>query len=58
LCSTKILISDPRKPEHELPTSKNMSSFNDIGGEDGGDTCNNFDFDEDNRRPRAGEVAH
>jgi hypothetical protein len=35
-----------------------MSSFNDIGGEDGGDTCNIFDFDEDNRRPRAGEVAH
>ena len=24
-----------------------MSSFNDIGGEDGGDICNIFDFDED-----------
>ena len=24
-----------------------MSSFNDIGGEDGGDFCNIFDFDED-----------
>ena len=27
--------------------STNMSSFNDSGGEDGGDICNIFDFDED-----------
>jgi hypothetical protein len=47
LCSTKILISDPRKPEHELPTITNMSSFSDSGGEDGGDICNIFDLDED-----------
>ena len=25
-----------------------MFSFNNIGGEDGGDICNIFDFDEDN----------
>ena len=46
LCSTKILISDPRKLERELLTSMNMY-FNDSGGENGGDICNIFDFDED-----------
>jgi hypothetical protein len=46
LCSTKILISDPRKPERELLTSMNMY-FNDSGGENGGDICNIFNFDED-----------
>ena len=32
--------------------STNMSSFNDSGGEDCGDICNIFDFDEDD------DVAH
>jgi len=51
LCSIKILIPDPRKPERELLTSTNMS-FNDSGGEDGGDICNIFDFVEDSSKTK------
>jgi hypothetical protein len=43
----KFSSQDPENQNTNFRRARIMFSFNNIGGEDGGDICNIFDFDED-----------